>query len=171
MLQGFLARSSWRLLETLNPNQRTTKMLRTRLQQMSSVHLPMCSTASYFGVRTGLIFLRTLSSLDASRISRAHEGSGAFKARKNSTTQKLPMSALGQKQTSRNTVGRSALCQKETHAPQNFISWLKSNLKAIEQCFCHAEIRSREPLLKLREHGAQKLRSFFGMADLCEPVR
>jgi hypothetical protein len=77
-----VAKSSWRMPEGPKPNRRTTKILRTRLQRMSSAHLLMYSTARYFGVRTGLISLRTLSSLDVDLISRTHEGSGAFKANK-----------------------------------------------------------------------------------------
>src|SRR5262249_769844 len=76
MLQGFLVRSSWRTPKAPKPNQRTTKMLWTRLQRMSSAHLLMYSTARCFGVKTELIFLRSLSSLDVDLISRMHDGSG-----------------------------------------------------------------------------------------------
>ena len=61
-----------------------------------------------------MIFLRTLSSLDVDLIDRTHEGSGAFETR--STTEKLPMSALGQKQTSEQVRIMSLYPQKRTSA-------------------------------------------------------
>jgi 2-hydroxychromene-2-carboxylate isomerase len=50
----------WRTPKAPKPNQRTAKMLWTRLQRMSSAHLLMYSTARCFGVKTELIFLRAL---------------------------------------------------------------------------------------------------------------
>src|SRR5215472_782594 len=93
-------------------------MLPTRLQPMSSVHLHIYSTVRCFGVRTGLIFWRTLSSLDVDLIDRTHEGSGAFETR--STTEKLPMSALGQKRTWKCVRAMSALPPKADIAERDW---------------------------------------------------
>src|SRR5262249_40032319 len=63
-----------------------------------------------------------------------------------------------------NSTAKCPLCAKSGRQAS-------TSREAIQHCFCGAEIRSCEPLLKLLEHGSQKLRSFFGVADLCEPVR